>query len=239
MNNPIRFIDPDGRGVDDIILTYRKDGKDYSMKYTIGMKDDENYAEEFRHAIQGLNWIHSKEPAEIEALSKSTYYDSYIDVSMNSVTASTNRLEMNIYPVKNRNGKYSSQTIYEPFGGYVDENNNKHAPIGGLYHELLHSYDRMLEVKVFHDATSKKSMDLAKSWFLKKFDWNYSGSGIHGFDTNDEIGPTKKEAIFQEKYLNEKPRPNHRGIVYFAKWPFSTESKDGKYPKFEESEQKK
>ncbi len=186
---------------------------------------------EFRHAIQGLNSIYANEPNQIKEIAESKFFEYKIDVSTNSIDASTTT-PFRMGAVVPKGEKYSAHTVYEPFSGMVDENGNKHSPVSGLYHELQHGYDIFTMAKEFEKVKnfSKSAQEKVKSWYIARINWASSPTGIHGYISNDELGPTKKEAKYQAAFLGEQPRPNHRGVSYWAKWPFTIESTDGKYP---------
>ncbi len=234
-NNPMRFIDPNGMEVDDIIISYTdKGGQNQQLKYIPGMQSLDSYSAEFKAGIEGLNSIYQNEPNKILEIANSIFFTLTVDVnfgfSENSM-AYGSMTDQNGDLVKSSKG-YEGFITYDAFSGMVDENNNRHAPISGLYHELQHGYLRYEEAKKFNSIKKSSERKEARKWLEERERRFSSPTGIHGYMNWEEYEVTPIEARYQERFLGENPRPNHRGKAYITTGSFSTESATGEYPKY-------
>jgi len=233
LNNPILFIDPDGR---DIILSYSERNKKGKMitrtiTYHTGMKAQGT--ESLSQTIEGLNFIAKNDGDFLEKVSKSDFFR--IDIKIDPTAEQSSNLTLfngDGNPMKGNSGKYETGIVFGNNAGYVDENNNTHSPISALYHELEHSKLKFEEAKVFNNAKTTEQKRSASNWMARRNNWSGGATGIAGYMNNEEYYTTRKEAEFQSKYLGELARPNHRGDPYQTKGVFSRTPFNGIIPKF-------
>jgi RHS repeat-associated protein len=233
-NNPILYTDPDGR---DIVISYEEQNKrgktvTRTINYTPGMKLQG--PEGVQQTITALNFIAKNGGDYLSKIASADYFRWTVAVDANQTASMVFEplQDANGIPVKSSDGKYDAYTPWSPNGGYVDEKNNTHSPVSALQHESVHANLRFEEATALNNATTPQDKRNAENWVRKRDEWSASPTGITGYMNNEEYYVTRKEAAFQQKYLGETPRPNHRGDPYRTTGPFSRTPANGVVPKF-------
>jgi hypothetical protein len=233
-NNPLRFIDPDGRDIVIFYEDYNKKGKlvTRSFVYKVGMK--EQGPEAVRQTVAGLNYLAKTAGDLVSKIANSDTYRLALNVDPNAGESSIIELATNDDGslIRGNDGKYTSGINFDPNGGFVDEKNNSHAPISGLFHELNHAYLDLQEALTFDKAKTPEERKRATNWLNERAKWANQKPNVPGYFNMEEYYVTQREASFQKQVLGEIPRPNHRGDPYETKGIFSREPKNGLVPKF-------
>jgi RHS repeat-associated protein len=225
-NNGLKYIDPDGNY---ITLSYEdENGKTQTLRYSYGMQYKGNN-EFVKTAINALNYL----------------IDNAVDKEKTIKTlADAKDFEWEIHEgtvgkkPTDGNNTIGNSTAWLPNQAYVDENQNTHAPIGGLVHEAGHAKVAYEDDQLGKEASKKrregdfqgakqieKLLDKRNDYFS---DRSYDPKGWQGYGEYSVI--TSLENPFITKILNEQPRTSHRGKTYPTTSPFSKKPISGKVP---------
>jgi RHS repeat-associated protein len=225
-NNALKYIDPDGNY---ITISYEdENGKTQTLRYNYGMQYKGNN-DFVKTAITALNYlidnsVDKEKTVKTLADAKDFEWEIHKGSSGNKPTDGNNTI--------------SSSTSWLPTQAYVDDNQNTHAPIGGLLHEAGHAMVAYEDDQLGKEASKRrkkgdfqgakqveKLLDKRNDYFS---DRSYDPKGWQGYGEYSVI--TSLENPFITKVLKEQPRTSHRGKTYPTTSPYSKKPITGNVP---------
>lgn len=226
-NNSLKYIDPDGNY---ITISYEdENGKAQSVRYTYGMKY-KGGNDFVNTAITALNFLIDN-AVDKEKIIKTLADDKDFNWKISKVEGGNASM----------NGNFSAgrETYWSPNSASVDDNQNTHTPISGLFHEAAHIYVEEYENSLLGKQASKKVREGDKKGAKQIYDLidnridyysdrSYDPEGWQGKGEHDII--TRYENPFNVRALNEKARTSHRGTFYNSTGAFSKNPISGKVP---------
>jgi len=227
-NNPILFVDPDGR---DIIIFYGN-----NQSYTYGSNEPIPDDEFVKQAVNTINDLINNKPDPfntIQTISEDKKFRWYIaegDISRGNEVATI------------QNPAYSAAfTTWDPKGGVITEKGGKQSPQTQLKHEGGHAYIAYRLSLIYRRAVA---MLAGKTEMEQQQISNDALKEINNINSTNNY-PIANWDNLEEKYINDKivtpslvgtnegNRNSHDGTFYKTTGPTSIESEDNK-PFYEE-----
>ena len=236
LNNPIKFSDPNG---EEIWINYG-DKEEEKVRYMNGRlytTDGSLYKGNNTFVSQTLEVLNSWANNPTGNINVVNVLASASNFTWNITQASDGQVNntLGIYAEMNQLTSRSTEdatTTWDPTAGNIDQNQNAHAPAGGLVHEGGHAYLQFRNFQLLMQGIENDDRESSQNRVSNnRIIADFPRRG--GWDFQEEKDVIQRfENPYLQNTLGEKPRPNHRGMFYETTGGMSTTPANGNIPTY-------